>query len=78
MTKEAQQLLDEVLRLPMSERALVAAELMASMDGAPDADAEQAWGVEIARRARRALTGESEGLDWDAAMGLLKEKHRGK
>jgi hypothetical protein len=64
MIKEAQQLLDEVLRLPIRERALVAAELMASMDGAPDVDAEQAWGGRssdgrgaLSRGSQRASTG---------------------
>lgn len=40
----------EALNLSESERAELAHELVVSLDGAIDADAEQAWDVEIARR----------------------------
>ena len=63
MSDDTRHLLDEALRLSLPERAELAAELLASIDGAPDADAEQAWAVEIERRAERALRGESRGRD---------------
>jgi len=78
MSDETRHLLDEALRLPLAERAEFAAELLASMDGAPDADAEQAWAAEISRRAERAIRGESRGRDADEVLAEieLKLRHR--
>ena len=78
MSTDAQHLLEEALRLPLIERAAVAAELIASMDGEPDADAEAAWAAEIERRATRAVGGASTGRDWDAALGEIEAKYRRK
>lgn len=67
MTDRAQALLREALALPLEERADVAAELLASLDGTePDsADVEAAWAAEIERRARRVLAGDSLGIPWE-------------
>jgi len=65
MSDAARHVLDQALQLTVAERAQVAAELLASIDGEPEADAEQAWAGEIERRAERALRGESKGLDAD-------------
>jgi putative addiction module component (TIGR02574 family) len=64
MTQRAQELLREALALPVDERADVAAQLLASLDNGEVAteDIEAAWGVEIERRARRVLAGQSEGI----------------
>jgi putative addiction module component (TIGR02574 family) len=50
MTKGAKAILAEALRLDTNERAEVAAELLASLDGPADPDAEAAWAAEIERR----------------------------
>jgi putative addiction module component (TIGR02574 family) len=50
MTKPAQTVLAEALRLDVDARAEVAAELLASLDGPADTDAEAAWAAEIERR----------------------------
>ena len=78
MSDETRHLLDEALRLPLAERAEFAAELLASMDGAPDADAEQTWAAEISRRAERAIRGESRGRDANEVLAEieLKLRHR--
>ena len=67
MTQRAQDLLREALALPVDERADVAAQLLASLDDEDIAteDIEAAWAVEIERRARRVLTGQSEGVPWE-------------
>ena len=67
MTSRAEELLREALKLPVSERADVAAELLASLDDAGEdpAEVEAAWAAEIERRAVRALSGESTGIAWD-------------
>jgi putative addiction module component (TIGR02574 family) len=67
MISRARELLREALTLPIEERADVAAELLASLDDAETdlANVEAEWAVEIERRARRVLAGESPGIPWD-------------
>ena len=78
MSKMGQKVLYEALRLGLAERAELAAELIASLDGERDDDAEAAWAAEIERRASRARTGEDGGRGWtearDAAKAAL-DKH---
>ena len=68
MSPRAQELLREVLALPVKERADVAAQLLASLDDAAatdPAEVEAAWAEEIERRARRVMAGETAGIPWD-------------
>ncbi len=67
MTQRAQALLIEALALPLDERADVAAELLASLDGLdePVEDVQAAWAIEIEKRARRVLAGETAGTPWE-------------
>jgi putative addiction module component (TIGR02574 family) len=68
MSPRAQELLREVLALPLDERADVAAQLLASLDDAAaedPAEVEAAWAAEIERRARRVMAGETTGIPWD-------------
>jgi putative addiction module component (TIGR02574 family) len=64
MTQRAQDLLREALALPVDERADVAAQLLASLDDEDVAtdEIEAAWAVEIEKRARRVVSGQSEGI----------------
>ena len=50
MSKPVASVLADALRLDPDARAELAAELLASLDGPADADAERAWDVEIERR----------------------------
>ena len=50
MTKSMASVLADALRLDDDARAELAAELLASLDGPADADAETAWDTEIERR----------------------------
>jgi putative addiction module component (TIGR02574 family) len=50
MHKAATEVLADALRLEPNARAEVAAELLASLDGPADPDAEAAWDAEIDRR----------------------------
>ena len=67
MSTRTQELLREALALPVDERADVAAQLLASLDDEDVAteDIEAAWAVEIEKRARRVLSGQSEGIPWE-------------
>jgi putative addiction module component (TIGR02574 family) len=74
MTSQAQKVLQEALKLSQQERADVAAELLASLedlDQSPEEEVEAAWAVEIERRARRVLAGESSGSDWNEVRARL-------
>ena len=72
MTRESQIILHDALALPIHERAAVAAELLASLDGEPDPDAEIAWAAELERRALRVLSGESQGEDWEVVHERIR------
>jgi putative addiction module component (TIGR02574 family) len=65
MSKPAQALLADALRLDVKARADLAAELLASLDGPADADAEQAWAAEIERRAAALEAGTEQVESWD-------------
>jgi len=73
MGKTGQKVLDEALQLELSERAELAAELLASLDGEPEADVEAAWAAEIERRAARARSGEDTGVAWEDARDAAKD-----
>ncbi len=73
MSERVRQVLGEALQLTLEERAVIATELLASMDEPEDLDAESAWASEIERRARRALAGESKGVPLDTVTRRLDE-----
>lgn len=60
--------LDLALELPESERAALARDLLASLDGPADADAAQAWEAEIAQRLNDVQSGKAESMDADEAL----------
>lgn len=64
MTEQVQAVLATALRLTVKERADLAAELLASLDGEPDEDVEAAWAIEIERRVRRLDEEGSRGRPW--------------
>jgi hypothetical protein len=72
MTKAAQALLADALQLDVKTRADLAAELLASLDGPSDPDAEQAWAAEIERRTQ-ALDAGTESLEsWNEAKRRIE------
>jgi putative addiction module component (TIGR02574 family) len=58
------QLLSQCLALPEDERLDIAAELLTSVDGPPDADWEEAWDAEIARRVESAAARGEPASEW--------------
>ena len=63
--------LEEALRLPEADRMRVAAELLGSLEGPPDALDDDAWLEEIKRRADRVRRGESQAEPWPAVRDAL-------
>jgi putative addiction module component (TIGR02574 family) len=71
MTVRARKLYEEVLELPLDERAELAADLLASLDGAPEEDVEAAWAAEIERRARAAIANPDDDIAWEQVRAEL-------
>ena len=74
----ADTLLDTALKLPAADRARIAAELIASLDGEPEAGAEAAWLVEIDQRIKDVDEGRVQLRDWNDVkadvQGALRRK----
>jgi len=64
MTDRVSDVLEQAMKLSTEERALLAAELLASVDGEPDADAANAWAAEIDARIARVKASGPTGDDW--------------
>ena len=75
MASDTASLLQQALALPEDAREMLAAELLASLDG-PDPeyspDKADAWAREIERRIERFANGESEGIDLATARKHVK------
>ena len=76
MTAREKEVLDDALQLTPKQRARLVAELLASIDGKRDLDAESAWAVEIERRAKRALQGKSAGTSWPVVRQRIQKTAR--
>lgn len=77
MTRATDELLTEVLHLPVADRARIAAELLESLDDT-EADVESAWAVEIQRRVAAARAGELEGTDWRTVLDQVEREVLGR
>jgi putative addiction module component (TIGR02574 family) len=65
MTKAVDAILADALRLSADVRAQLAAELLASLDGPSDPDAEAAWQAEIQRRVADLDAGRTKLEPWE-------------
>jgi hypothetical protein len=78
VSNQARDILKEALRLPLEDRADVAAELLRSLDEAESTlsqdEVERRWAEEITRRTNRALRGESIGRDADEVLASIESK----
>jgi putative addiction module component (TIGR02574 family) len=73
MTEAARALLANALRLDEDARAEIAAELLASLDGPSDADAETAWAAEIDRRVSAIESGTSVLESWQDVKNRIEK-----
>ena len=69
MTDATNRILQEALALGPDERAALAAELLASLDGSED-DVQSAWAAEIERRSRDAAA--ERGEDWRVVLDDIR------
>jgi putative addiction module component (TIGR02574 family) len=78
MMKNAQTVLDDALRLDADARADVAAELLASLEGPSDPDAEAAWATEIARRVAAVDAGTAKLEPWESVRRRIEREILGR
>lgn len=70
---------DQALSLPPDERARLAHEIIASLDGPAEGGAAEAWVREIERRVREVKDGSVKLIDWkDTRTRILKRLSAGK
>jgi len=73
MNKPMAAVLADALRLDDDARANLAAELLASLDGPADADADHAWDVEISRRIESIESGATSLEPWDSVRRRIEK-----
>jgi len=78
MTKAAEAVLADALRLDADSRAALAVELLASLDGPQDADAEAAWNAEIERRVAAIEAGTVRLEPWDTVRRRIEKQILGR
>jgi putative addiction module component (TIGR02574 family) len=74
VSKTTESILNNALRHPASERAELAAALLASLDGEPEDEVEAAWAAEIERRAARVRSGKAKGRPWPEVRERLEHR----
>ncbi len=67
-------LFEAALALPIRHRSKLARELLASLDGPADRDAEEAWAREITRRAEDVRRGDADLVDGDEVYRKARER----
>lgn len=78
MTKNSQAVLADALRLGPDERAALAVEILASLDGPADPDAESAWAEEIRRRIRSIEAGTMTLEPWEQVKRRIEREILGR
>ncbi len=78
MTKAAQAVLADALRLDLKARAELATELLGSLDGPADADAEDAWAKEIERRVAAIEAGTVQLEPWEEVRRRIESEILGR
>jgi putative addiction module component (TIGR02574 family) len=74
MTRSSKAVFDDAVALPEADRLQLASELIASVDGPPDADWEAAWTAEIDRRIAAADRSGAPAADWsDVRARILSQ-----
>lgn len=74
VTKASAKILTDALALTPEERIDLASELLASVDGPADPDWEQAWQVELDRRAAAADASGTPPAEWSVVRARVLSK----
>lgn len=76
MSKTTDDILNNAMRLSTTERAELAAALLASLDGDTEDAVEAAWAAEIQRRVERVRSGETKGRPWAEVREHLEQRRK--
>ncbi len=76
MATRFEALLESALELPPGDRARIAAELIASLDGEAEAGVEAAWLAEVDRRIAEVARGEAKLVDRETVSSQVRETLR--
>lgn len=74
---ELDALKDAAMALSEKERAKLASDLMASLDGPAEKGVAEAWDIELCRRINEIESGEAELLDPDEVLARARKRIRG-
>ena len=73
-TMSRKSIFEAALKLPKKQRGVLAGQLMESLDGPADPDAEALWAIEIERRVASIRAGKAKFEDGDKVLARLKRK----
>ena len=65
---------EEALKLPLDQRADLAAALLKSLDGEPEEEVEAAWAAEIERRLHDIRGGKVALEDWESVRDRARDR----
>jgi hypothetical protein len=74
MTRAARRLLQDVLGLPEEDRVRIATQVLASLDGPPDADWDAAWMAELEIRQQAATERWEAAPEWSEVRARILSK----
>ena len=72
MSAKSDSLREEALKLPEHERARLASDLLASLDGVAEDNVEEAWAAEVERRKGEVQRGEARLVSWEQVKADVK------
>ena len=78
MKQSAKKILNAALGLPEPDRVKVAEELLATLEGKPQKDADAAWAEEIERRTREIEGGKVKPVSWAKVKKSAMRRARAK
>jgi putative addiction module component (TIGR02574 family) len=73
-TKALDDVREDAMALPLDDRAELARELLSSLDGPVDPDAQRAWDVELCLRINKLRSGEATLLDPDDVLARARQR----
>lgn len=76
-TAQLESITSAAMNLPEKERAKLAHDLVASLDGPADISVAETWDIEICRRINDIESGKTELLDVDEAISRARARIRG-
>ncbi|PIV17717.1 MAG: addiction module antitoxin RelB [Elusimicrobia bacterium CG03_land_8_20_14_0_80_50_18] len=72
MNKVVEKIVAQALQAPPKDRAVIAEQLIASLDAATDLDVEVAWQEEIQKRVGEVDKGDIDCIPWEAVRERLR------